>query len=120
MESETEPLVPFQLKSEGELFNCCDGTEDISQSSSNDTPAPNRPVCQPCGTGAHIDTTAEDVSSNEDEEEEVVSEEKSEELNQEETSSEEIFEKEAQEEEAEVELDESNEAAEEEVLEEAL
>ncbi|KAF4097820.1 sarcalumenin isoform X2 [Onychostoma macrolepis] len=117
VESETEPIVPFQLKSEGKLFNCCDGTEDISQSSSNDTPAPNRPVCQPCGTGAHIDTTAEDVSSNE--EEEVVSEEKSEELNQEETSSEEIFEKEAQEEEAEVELDESNEAAEEEVLEEA-
>uniref|UniRef100_A0A671QQS6 Sarcalumenin n=1 Tax=Sinocyclocheilus anshuiensis TaxID=1608454 RepID=A0A671QQS6_9TELE len=118
VESETEPLVPFQLKSEGELFNCCDGTEDISQSSSNDTPAPNRPVCQPCGTGAHIDTTAEDVSS-EDEEEEVVSEEKSEELNQEETSSEEIFEEEAQEEEAEAELDESNEAAVEEVIEEA-
>ncbi|XP_016427594.1 sarcalumenin-like isoform X3 [Sinocyclocheilus rhinocerous] len=118
VESETEPLVPFQLKSEGELFNCCDGTEDISQSSSNDTPAPNRPVCQPCGTGAHIDTTAEDVSS-EDEEEEVVSEEKSEELNQEETSSEEIFEEEAQEEEAEAELDDSNEAAAEEVIEEA-
>ncbi|XP_016298322.1 sarcalumenin-like isoform X1 [Sinocyclocheilus anshuiensis] len=120
VDSETEPLVPFQLKSEGELFNCCDGTEDISQSSSNDTPAPNRPVCQPCGTGAQIDTTAEDVSSNEDEEEkEVASEEKSEELSQEETSSEEIIEEEAQEEEAEVELDESNEAVEEEVLEEA-
>uniref|UniRef100_A0A9J8CJW9 Sarcalumenin n=1 Tax=Cyprinus carpio carpio TaxID=630221 RepID=A0A9J8CJW9_CYPCA len=91
VESESEPLVPFQLKSEGELFNCCDGTdsEDLSQSSSNDTPAPNRPVCQPCGTGAHIDTTAEDVSS------------------------------EDQEEEAEVELDESDEATEEEVLEEA-
>ncbi|XP_042605057.1 sarcalumenin-like isoform X2 [Cyprinus carpio] len=120
VESESEPLVPFQLKSEGELFNCCDGTdsEDLSQSSSNDTPAPNRPVCQPCGTGAHIDTTAEDVSS-EDQEEEVVSEEKSEELNQEETSSEEIFEEEAPEEEAEVELDESDEATEEEVLEEA-
>ncbi|XP_052447137.1 sarcalumenin-like isoform X1 [Carassius gibelio] len=119
VESESEPLVPFQLKSEGELFNCCDGTEDLSQSSSNDTPAPNRPVCQPCGTGAHIDTTAEDVSS-EDQEEEVASEEKSEELNQGETSSEEIFEEEAAEEEAEVELDESNEAVEEEVLEEAL
>ncbi|XP_059425681.1 sarcalumenin-like [Carassius carassius] len=118
VESESEPLVPFQLKSEGELFNCCDGTEDLSQSSSNDTPAPNRPVCQPCGTGAHIDTTEEDVSS-EDQEEEVASEEKSEELNQEETSSEEIFEEEAAEEEAEVELDESNEAVEEEVLEEA-
>ncbi|XP_050950476.1 sarcalumenin [Labeo rohita] len=114
VESETEPLVPFKLKSEGELFNCCDGTEDISQSSSNDTPAPNRPVCQPCGTGAHIDTTAEDVSSNEDEEEEeVVSEEKSEGLSQEETSSEE--EEGAQEEDSDVESDESNEVVEEEV-----
>uniref|UniRef100_A0A8C1WB89 Sarcalumenin n=1 Tax=Cyprinus carpio TaxID=7962 RepID=A0A8C1WB89_CYPCA len=115
VDSKTEPLVPFQLKSEGKLFNCCDGTEDISQSSSNDTPAPNRPVCQPCDTAAQIDTTAEDVSSNEDEEEkELVSEENSEELSQEETSSEEIFE-----EEAEGESDESNEVVEEEVLEEA-
>ncbi|XP_043079465.1 sarcalumenin-like [Puntigrus tetrazona] len=118
VESETEPLVPFHLKSEGELFNCCDGTEDISQSSSNDTPAPNRPVCQPCGTGAQIGSTAEDVSSNEDEEEEVVSEDRSEEVTQEETSSEEIFEEEAQEEEADVELDESNESVKEDVLEE--
>ncbi|XP_077082864.1 sarcalumenin isoform X4 [Siphateles boraxobius] len=117
--SETEPLLPLQLKSEGELFNCCDGTEDISQSSSNDTPAPNRPVCQPCGTGAHIGTAAEDVSSNEDEEDEVVSEEKSDELSQEEASSEEISEDEANEEEAEVELEASNEVVEEEVLEEA-
>ncbi|XP_051765029.1 sarcalumenin-like isoform X2 [Ctenopharyngodon idella] len=117
--SETDPLVPLQLKSEGALFNCCDGTEDISQSSSNDTPAPNRPVCQPCGTGAHIDTAAEDVSSNENEEDEVVSEEKSEELSQEEASSEEIFEEEAHEVEAEVELEASNEVEEEEVLEEA-
>ncbi|XP_073700825.1 sarcalumenin-like isoform X1 [Garra rufa] len=116
VESESEPLVPLKLKSEGELFNCCDGTEDISQSSSNDTPAPNRPVCQPCGTGAHIDTTAEDVSSNEDEEEEeIVSEEKSEELSQEQTSSEEIFEEEAQEEDSDTESDESNEVVEEEV-----
>ncbi|ROL55432.1 Sarcalumenin, partial [Anabarilius grahami] len=117
--SETDPLVPLQLKSEGALFNCCDGTEDISQSSSNDTPAPNRPVCQPCGTGAHIDTAAEDVSSNEDEEDDVVSEEKSEELSQEEASSEEIFEEEVHEEEAEVEKEASNEVEEEEVLEEA-
>ncbi|XP_067252465.1 sarcalumenin-like isoform X1 [Chanodichthys erythropterus] len=117
--SETDPLVPLQLKSEGALFNCCDGTEDISQSSSNDTPAPNRPVCQPCGTGAHIDTAAEDVSSNEDEEDDVISEEKSEELSQEEASSEEIFEEEVQEEEAEVEKEASNEVEEEEVLEEA-
>ncbi|KAG1939863.1 sarcalumenin [Pimephales promelas] len=117
--SETEPLLPLQLKSEGELFNCCDGTEDISQSSSNDTPAPNRPVCQPCGTGAHIDTEAEDVSSNEDEEDEAVSEERSDELSQDEASSEEISEEEAHEEEAEFELEPSNEVVEGEVLEEA-
>ncbi|XP_052395180.1 sarcalumenin-like [Carassius gibelio] len=111
VDSETEPLVPLKLKSEGELFNCCDGTEDLSQSSSNDTPAPNRPVCQPCSTGAHTDTSAEDDSSKEDEDGmEVVSEDKSEESSQE-TSSEEIFE-----EKAEVELEESNEALEEEVL----
>ncbi|XP_067272256.1 sarcalumenin-like isoform X2 [Pseudorasbora parva] len=117
--SETEPLVPLQLKSEGELFNCCEGTDDISQSSSNDTPAPNRPVCQPCGTGAHTDTAAKDVSSNEDEENEVVSKGISEELSQEEPSSEEISSEEAHEEEAEIDLEASNEVVEEEVLEEA-
>nr|XP_055073239.1 sarcalumenin-like isoform X1 [Misgurnus anguillicaudatus] len=96
VKSESDPLVPLQLKPEGELFTSCDGTEDISRSSSNDTPAPKRPVCQPCSPGGHIHTTTEDVSSNE--EEEVASEEKDEELSEEE-SSEEIFEGEAQEEE---------------------
>ncbi|XP_051550127.1 sarcalumenin-like [Myxocyprinus asiaticus] len=116
--SETEPLVPLQLKPEGELFACCDGTEEISQSSSNDTPAPERPVCQPCTTGAHIDTTADEVSSSEEEEEEVVSEEKAAELIEDETSYEEIFEEEAQEEEVELEEEEtSEEMVEEEVLE---
>ncbi|XP_065115696.1 uncharacterized protein [Paramisgurnus dabryanus] len=95
VKSESDPLVPLQLKPEGELFTSCDGTEDISRSSSNDTPAPKRPVCQPCSPGGHIHTNAEEVSSNE--EEEVVSEEKDEELSEEE-SSEEIFEGEAQEE----------------------
>ncbi|XP_051979583.1 sarcalumenin-like [Xyrauchen texanus] len=114
--SETEPLVPLQLKPEGELFACCDGTEEISQSSSNDTPAPERPVCQTCTTGAHIDTTADEVSSSE-EEEEVVSEEKSAEFIEDETSYEEIFDEEAQEEEVELEEETSEEMVEEEVLE---
>ncbi|XP_056303209.1 sarcalumenin-like [Danio aesculapii] len=104
VDSETEQLVPLKLKSEGQLFNCCDGTEDISQSTSNDTPAPHRPVCQPCGTGAQI----EDASLEEDE---VVSEEKSEEFNQEEAVSEEILEEEAG-----AELDASDQVLEEEVL----
>ncbi|XP_051550937.1 sarcalumenin-like [Myxocyprinus asiaticus] len=118
--SENEPLVPLQLKPEGELFACCDGTEDISQSSSNDTPAPERPVCQPCSTGVHIDTTADAVSSSEEEEEEeeeVVSGEKAEELIEDETSYEEISEEEAQEEEVELEKEETFEEMMEEVLE---
>ncbi|XP_073793845.1 uncharacterized protein wu:fc22b06 [Danio rerio] len=104
VDSETEQLVPLKLKSEGQLFNCCDGTEDISQSTSNDTPAPNRPICQPCGTGAQT----EDASLEEDE---ATSEEKSEELSQEEAASEEKFEEEAG-----AELDASDEVLEEEVL----
>ncbi|TRY97813.1 hypothetical protein DNTS_014951, partial [Danionella cerebrum] len=98
--SEAEQLVQLKLKSEHELFNCCDSTEDITQSTSNDTPAPNRPVCQPCATGTQIKTTPEEVSS-ENEEQENVSEEQSEELSQEET---------------EVELDTSDEVSEEEDL----
>ncbi|XP_056615712.1 titin-like [Triplophysa dalaica] len=87
--SEAEQLVPLQLKPEGELFTSCDGREDISQSSSNDTPAPKRPVCQPCSPVEHGDTTTEQDSSNE---EEVVSKEKAEQLSEEETSYEEVFE----------------------------
>ncbi|XP_051978372.1 sarcalumenin-like isoform X2 [Xyrauchen texanus] len=104
--SENEPLVPLQLKPEGELFACCDGTEEISQSSSNDTPAPERPVCQPCSTGGHIVTTADVVSSSE-EEEGVVPGEKAEELIEDETSYEEISEEETQEEEVELEKEET-------------
>ncbi|XP_036376715.1 sarcalumenin-like [Megalops cyprinoides] len=51
---EDEPLVRLQLQQpEGQpLFPCpCDGGEDRSQSS-NDTPAPERGVCQPCAAAA--------------------------------------------------------------------
>ncbi|XP_041838095.1 sarcalumenin-like [Melanotaenia boesemani] len=46
-----EPLMHLQLQQpEGDLFSCgCDAAEDQqSQSSSNDTPAPERAMCQPC------------------------------------------------------------------------
>ncbi|XP_017281161.1 sarcalumenin isoform X2 [Kryptolebias marmoratus] len=44
-----EPLMRLQLQQpEGDLFSCGCDTTDASQSSSNDTPAPERAVCQPC------------------------------------------------------------------------
>nr|XP_061792045.1 uncharacterized protein LOC133581961 [Nerophis lumbriciformis] len=46
-----DPLLPIRLtEPERNLFSCgCGTTEDHpSQSSSNDTPAPERPICQPC------------------------------------------------------------------------
>ncbi|XP_061889467.1 retinitis pigmentosa 1-like 1 protein [Entelurus aequoreus] len=46
-----EPLVPLRLQeAEKNLFPCGCGTteEHPSQSTSNDTPAPERPMCQPC------------------------------------------------------------------------
>ncbi|KAF7223758.1 sarcalumenin [Nothobranchius furzeri] len=44
-----EPLMHLQLQQpEGDLFSCgCDST-DASQTSSNDTPAPEKAACQPC------------------------------------------------------------------------
>lgn len=51
---EDEALMRLKLQPKGELFPCCDGTEEISQSSSNDTPAPERTVCQPCSTGSQL------------------------------------------------------------------
>ncbi|XP_077380601.1 uncharacterized protein LOC144020728 [Festucalex cinctus] len=49
--SDEDPLVPLRLQEpERNLFSCGCGTaeENTSQSSSNDTPAPERPVCPPC------------------------------------------------------------------------
>uniref|UniRef100_A0A3Q2PD59 Sarcalumenin n=1 Tax=Fundulus heteroclitus TaxID=8078 RepID=A0A3Q2PD59_FUNHE len=44
-----EPRMHLQLQQpEGDLFSCGCGTTDASQTSSNDTPAPERAVCQPC------------------------------------------------------------------------
>ncbi|XP_070782409.1 sarcalumenin-like [Enoplosus armatus] len=68
-----EPLVHLQLQQpEGDLFSCgCDSTEEhASQSSSNDTPAPERAMCQPCKPPAALDTEEEPASTSEHEEEE--------------------------------------------------
>ncbi|XP_074485246.1 sarcalumenin isoform X2 [Sebastes fasciatus] len=69
-----EPLVRLQLQHpEGDLFSCgCDTTEEhASQSSSNDTPAPERPMCQPCKPPSAVDTEEESTSTSEHEEEEA-------------------------------------------------
>ncbi|XP_029943331.1 sarcalumenin-like [Salarias fasciatus] len=73
-----EPLVQLQLQQpEGDLFSCgCDAPEEhASQSSSNDTPAPERAVCQPCKPPA----AGEDVPSSSSEQEEEEEEEEEEE-----------------------------------------
>nr|XP_033480541.1 sarcalumenin-like isoform X1 [Epinephelus lanceolatus] len=64
-----EPLVRLQLQQpEGDLFSCgCDATEEpASQSSSNDTPAPERAMCQPCKPPSVLDSEEEPASSSED------------------------------------------------------
>lgn len=95
---EDEALIHLQLQPEDDLFPCCDGTEEISQSSSNDTPAPERTVCQPCSTGSQMTpTTRGDVTSEEDDKE-VVSGEAAEGLSEEqEDESQEVLEEEDQE-----------------------
>ncbi|CAJ1053208.1 uncharacterized protein LOC121604182 [Xyrichtys novacula] len=71
-----EPLVHLQLQQpEGDLFSCgCDTAEEhATQSSSNDTPAPERAMCQPCiKPPSAVDTAEEEepASSSEPEEEE--------------------------------------------------
>ncbi|XP_044046727.1 sarcalumenin-like [Siniperca chuatsi] len=68
-----EPLVRLQLQQpEGDLFSCrCDTTEDhASQSSSNDTPAPEKAMCQPCKPPSALDTEEEPAAVSEHEEEE--------------------------------------------------
>lgn len=96
---EDEALMRLKLQPEGDLFPCCDGTEEISQSSSNDTPAPERTVCQPCSTGSHL---VPNTREEEDSDEEVVSSEVAEglgegESEQEDESQEEVLEEEEQE-----------------------
>uniref|UniRef100_A0A3Q1CPT5 Sarcalumenin n=1 Tax=Amphiprion ocellaris TaxID=80972 RepID=A0A3Q1CPT5_AMPOC len=73
-----EPLMQLQLQQpEGDLFSCgCDTTEDHgSQSSSNDTPAPERAMCQPCKPLSHLDAEEEAASPSEHEEEAIPSSE---------------------------------------------
>ncbi|XP_034397122.1 sarcalumenin [Cyclopterus lumpus] len=71
-----DPLVRLQLQQpEGDLFSCgCDTTEEhASQSSSNDTPAPERTICQPCKPPSAVDTEEDSASTSEHEEEEAAS-----------------------------------------------
>ncbi|XP_041960463.1 uncharacterized protein LOC121719126 isoform X5 [Alosa sapidissima] len=66
---EDEALVQLKLQPEGDLFPCgCDPTEELSPSTSNDTPAPER-VCQPCSSGPSLGAVPVEQ---EEEEEEVV------------------------------------------------
>ncbi|XP_062420673.1 sarcalumenin-like [Pungitius pungitius] len=68
-----DSLVHLQLQQpEGDPFSCgCDGTEEhASQSSSNDTPAPERAICQPCKPPSAVDTEADSALTSEHEEEE--------------------------------------------------
>ncbi|KAM6942292.1 uncharacterized protein PEZ65_004159 isoform 7-T7 [Lycodopsis pacificus] len=68
-----DPLVRLQLQQpEGDLFSCgCDTTEEpASQSSSNDTPAPERAICQPCKPPSAVDTAEDSASTSEHDEEE--------------------------------------------------
>ncbi|KAM9313995.1 sarcalumenin [Pholidichthys leucotaenia] len=61
-----EPLMHLQLQQpEGDLYSCgCDTTEEhASQSISNDTPAPERAVCQPCKPSSNLDTDEVEPSS---------------------------------------------------------
>ncbi|XP_026160191.1 sarcalumenin [Mastacembelus armatus] len=75
-----DPVVHLQLQQpEGDLFSCgCDTTEEhASQSSSNDTPAPERSMCQHCkppsalGAAAAEEEEPGSTSEPEEEEEEV-------------------------------------------------
>ncbi|XP_071360766.1 sarcalumenin-like [Trachinotus anak] len=105
-----EPLVRLQLQQpEGDLFSCrCDTTEEhSSQSSSNDTPAPERTMCQPCKTPSALSADAEveepaSTSEHEEQEEEAASAEEvaseGEEEQEEAASQEEVVEEEEEEE----------------------
>ncbi|XP_051940808.1 sarcalumenin-like [Hippocampus zosterae] len=71
-----DPLVPLRLQEpEGNVFSCGCGTaeEHPSLSSSNDTPAPERPVCQPCTpTAAVSEKESASLSRHEEEPTEMV------------------------------------------------
>ncbi|XP_035026797.1 sarcalumenin [Hippoglossus stenolepis] len=73
-----ESLVHLQLqKPEGDLFSCGRDTteEHSSQSSSNDTPAPERALCQPCSPSPVLGTKEEEPTSTPEHEEEEEEEE---------------------------------------------
>lgn len=80
---EDEALMHLKLQQDGgDLFPCCDGAEEISLTSSNDTPAPERAVCQPCTTAPHL-ATPNDEGVTTQEEEEIVQDLSDEEVSQE-------------------------------------
>ncbi|XP_006790850.1 sarcalumenin-like isoform X3 [Neolamprologus brichardi] len=69
-----DPRMRLKLqRPEGDLFSCgCDTSEEhSSQSSSNDTPAPERAVCHPCKAPSTADAEKDPPSSEDKEEEEA-------------------------------------------------
>ncbi|KAM4612420.1 uncharacterized protein ACJ7VT_012966 [Polymixia lowei] len=124
-----EPLMRLQLQQpEGDLFSCgCDPTEEhASQGSSNDTPAPERPLCQPCKPPSALGAADEDEPASAEEEaapaeEDVPVEAEGEELTSEEESEAESAEEPEMEEQSlqEEETAEEAESSEEEVVTEA-
>ncbi|XP_075903927.1 uncharacterized protein LOC142902599 isoform X2 [Nelusetta ayraudi] len=117
-----EPLVRLQLQQpEGALFacGCSDATEEhAAQSSSNDTPAPERAVCQPC---TKPEPASEQEEEEEEEEEEVTAGELvgdgGDELEEVQSQEEEVVTPEQQQQEEEEEEEEEAEAAGEEAVE---
>ncbi|XP_013884017.1 sarcalumenin [Austrofundulus limnaeus] len=64
-----EPVMRLQLQQpEGDLFPCGCDTTDASQSSSNDTPAPERSMCQPCKPPSATEEELAGLSKPEEEE----------------------------------------------------
>ncbi|XP_033823887.2 uncharacterized protein LOC117372193 [Periophthalmus magnuspinnatus] len=89
---EDEPLVPLQLQQPDttDIFPCeCDATGDhTTQSSSNDTPAPDRPLCPPCNPPVPPSDTEQGTDEGNHEETQQNGEESSQdEVNKEETVS---------------------------------
>ncbi|KAL6461963.1 hypothetical protein MHYP_G00301080 [Metynnis hypsauchen] len=98
---ENEPLMRLQFQKDGGRFSGCDCNKEITQSSSNDTPAPERTVCRPCTAGPHMDAPSREdsvTSEEEEEDEEVASNKAGEVVEQEEESKEQALENEDQEE----------------------
>ncbi|XP_058497151.1 uncharacterized abhydrolase domain-containing protein DDB_G0269086-like [Solea solea] len=117
-----EPLVQLHLQqSEGELFSCgCDTSEEhSSQSSSNDTPAPERAMCPPCTPKSSVEEEEEEEATSTPEQVEEKEETASAEEEQDDSTSQERVKEEEGEEEGEV-ISEEELSAEEEKLTEVV